>query len=76
MQKPDGQLEIVRQLYFGLSKECQQEFLKSIFEKPAKNHSQDDGAKASIGTAGRRKGRSATGAGNAERHWAKRRTPS
>ncbi|MBR4371363.1 MAG: hypothetical protein IKS92_09975 [Victivallales bacterium] len=47
MQKPDGQLEILRQLYFGLSKECQQEFLKTIIEKPAKNCSQDNGEKAS-----------------------------
>lgn len=49
MQKPDSQLEILRQLYFGLSKECQQEFLKTIIEKPAENRLQGDGEKLSIG---------------------------
>ena len=33
MQKPDNQLEILKQLYSALSDECKQEFLKAIVEK-------------------------------------------
>lgn len=34
MQKIDSQLEILKQLYLGLSEECKQQFLKAIAEKP------------------------------------------
>ena len=48
MQKVDSQLEILKQLYSGLSEECKQEFLRTIAEKPANASTSTNNEKVSI----------------------------
>ena len=48
MQKPDSQLEILKQLYSALSDERKQEFLNAIVEKATNSSPKNDSGKMSL----------------------------